>query len=173
MAANQHLRRAIIDENHVCPGVGGMREMHKAAAGHSIFVAVKSTTMRWAPFLKSSERPCGAAHNLAYLLREMRRGFGRHPTRMIPAHKRLRTIVENFCPCPFSSSATAIHPRLERSNLAGRPAVRRHYRARVSRGQPCINLIRFRFDVVVTVKINSAGHALDVSAPGTAVGCRF
>ena len=39
MAANQHLRRAIIDENHVCPGVGGMREMHKAAAGHSIFVA--------------------------------------------------------------------------------------------------------------------------------------
>ncbi len=39
VAANQHLRRAIIDENHVCPGVGGMREMHKAAAGHSIFVA--------------------------------------------------------------------------------------------------------------------------------------
>ena len=39
LGANQHLRRAIIDENHVCPGVGGMREMHKAAAGHSIFMA--------------------------------------------------------------------------------------------------------------------------------------
>jgi hypothetical protein len=36
--------------------------------------------------------------------------------------------------------------------------------ARVSRGQPCINLIRFRFDIVVTVKIISAGHALDVSS---------
>jgi hypothetical protein len=65
---------------------------------------------------------------------------------------------------PHSSLATAIHPRLKRSNLAGRPAVRRHYRPWISRGQTRINLIHIRFDILVTVKINGAGHALDVSS---------
>ena len=39
LAADQRPRRAIIDENHVCPGVGGMRRMHNAVARHSIFMA--------------------------------------------------------------------------------------------------------------------------------------
>jgi hypothetical protein len=50
LGANQHLRRSIIDENHVCPGVGGMREMHKAAASHSIFVAGSGTAARSARY---------------------------------------------------------------------------------------------------------------------------
>ena len=49
LGANQHLRRAIIDENHVCPGVGGMRGMHKAAAGHSIFMAEGYWRRKWPP----------------------------------------------------------------------------------------------------------------------------
>jgi hypothetical protein len=65
---------------------------------------------------------------------------------------------------PVSSLATAIHPRLKRSNLAGRPAVRRHYRPWISRRQTRVNLIRIRFDIVVTIKINGTGHALDVSS---------
>ena len=52
MAANQHLRRAIIDENHVCPGVGGMREMHKAAAGHSILRSSKKHDDAMGAFLE-------------------------------------------------------------------------------------------------------------------------
>jgi hypothetical protein len=65
---------------------------------------------------------------------------------------------------PVSSLATAIHPRLKRSNLADRPAVRRHYRPWISRRQTRVNLIRIRFDIVVTIKINGTGHALDVSS---------
>jgi hypothetical protein len=65
---------------------------------------------------------------------------------------------------PISSLATAIQPRLKRSNLAGRPAVRRHYRPWISRRQTRVNLIRIRFDIVVTIKINGTGHALDVSS---------
>jgi hypothetical protein len=38
-AANQRLRRAIVDENGGGPGVGAMRPMHKAAAYNSIFMA--------------------------------------------------------------------------------------------------------------------------------------
>jgi hypothetical protein len=38
-AANQRLRRAIMDENGGGTGVGGMREMHKTEARHSIFMA--------------------------------------------------------------------------------------------------------------------------------------
>ena len=39
LGANQRLRRSIMDENDVCPGVGAMRAMHKTAARHSIFMA--------------------------------------------------------------------------------------------------------------------------------------
>ena len=87
LAANQRLRRAIMNENEVRPGVCGMRGMHKAAASHSIFVAVTKLHVLAPKPLKSPLRENSCAERSAFCARSDREQFlwSLHPAQRVQA----------------------------------------------------------------------------------------